>query len=656
MAKETAIQIDSEYADRIAPRLKDEVLQSASDAEPYLAVIERNRALLKDEQPRVNPPWEGASELLVPYIKQAKLALMSHFSPILLGPDPVLHIEGTSPNSKETSDEVENYLQAQLTRTCGFIPTMRRGFDAALRDSTAIIHTYWDTARIWCMGPRGEEHRLVYDAPKFDLIEISYNGRARFGTFPAVNAHIQDSPGVFVRYPMTGHAIKQRAGYFDKGAVEQLLQLSPPEDTVATADNTRKGITTSQPVAGDDTLGKSYEITQIYYREAFGTDKVRDWLIFLYEPNGIILRCAPSPWFHGRRPFDAFTPYEGSSGYFGDSLATAGGGQTQLALTTLLRLGIDAASLGIMPEMLVTADSKLLADIKKRRGPAGVIPVPPNFFEGQKIQPFATGGYNPQVIFPLAELVTRMGGESLGVNDAMKGVPNPGNVTATEAEQIIEGSQKITAYLTENLAESLSRIGQTAVELNQQYVGNDGPKALWAEVNAGRDVTLKQAMAGSYRVTASGVRDTQNKGVLAKRAMERVGLLMQVPQVAQAPDRLYALLYDTLQATGTQDPTRYLGTAEEWAPPSAPDGAPMAPAAPAGALPPAMGAMPMQEGIPPEAAQYPPELLALAQALGDSPDNLAAYIMQQAEQLQVSPDEVLQQMIADAQQEAVSGQ
>lgn len=602
-----AILLGSEERVRVAARLTDGVRQAASDAESHWESVRRNRALLRDEQPRSNPPWEGASELVVPYVKQAKFALLSHFCPTLLGPDPIFHVDGANPASKRVSTLIERFLQAQLTRQMRFRRSMERLFDAALRDGTAIAHVYWRTTRRMQPGydvaltpvmdeatgtmlaPAGsivevERKVTVYDAPALDLVPVE-----RFGTFPTANADIQESPGVFFRVLVTGEEILQRmaCGEFDTEAVER-LRAQGVETPEASADSLMRSIGEGTGVT--DFRARSFTLTQIYYRYApnkadgplplpplpiLGEGKTsggdcapaEDWLFTLHEPSGILLQARPSPWFHRQRPFIALSPYQDIEGFYGDSLAAAGAGHVQLGKTTLLRLAVDAAAIGVSPELLVAASlGKHIGDIKKRRGPGGVIPFPDAFFENPtaKLQPFGNHGYTPTIVLPLLELLDREGQFATGVSDTLKGVPNAGNVSATEAAQLMESAQKLVAFLTERLAEGLSDLGTLIQQLNYQFQGNEGVQRLWQEVNGESGVPLFAAMQGSYTVSASGVRDTNNRAILAKRAMERVQILMNEPMVMSNPERRYALLYDTLQANGTAQPERYLGSVEEW--------------------------------------------------------------------------------------------
>jgi hypothetical protein len=143
-------------------------------------------------------------------------------------------------------------------------------------------------------------------------------------------------------------------------------------------------------------------------------------------------------------------------------------------------------------------------------------------------------------------------------------------------------------------------------------------------------LSLFEVLQGKHVLTTSGVRDTNNRAIQARRAMERVQLLTNEPQVMQHPERRYALLYDALQANGTAKPERYLGSVDEWRAPTSPPAA----APPAGT--PVTGGMPMPATEPSATAAgplpdtpYPPQFVQeIAQRAGAPPEAILALAAQ----------------------------
>jgi hypothetical protein len=330
---------------------------------------------------------------------------------------------------------------------------------------------------------------------------------------------------------------------------------------------------------------QSYEITFVYYRYApkENNDKpAQDWCFVLHEQSNTLLQAIPSPWWHGKRPYVAISPYLDIEGYLGDSLASAGAGDVQVTKTTLLRLAVDAMAIGIAPEMLVAQSlGAHIGDIKSRRGPGGVLTMPDSFFEnpGAKMQPFGNQGYNPSMALGLLDYIDREGQESTGVSDSLKGVQSGQNISATEASQIMDSAQKSIAFLSERLADAMKEIGNLIYLLNYQYQGNAGPSQLWDEINGDKTmpgapdlmgqptqvpITMFDAFNGSYDISTNGVRDTSNRAIKMQRSEKLLTTLMQFPQIAQNPTRLYSLLSDFVTDSGYRDPERILGTEQEW--------------------------------------------------------------------------------------------
>lgn len=593
-----AIQINNEKVSDIASRLIDDVTQSQGDAEAHFNRVRQYRALLAPVQPRSAPPWPNASELLIPYVKQAKFALLSHFVPALLGVDPLWRVEANNRQSKPFADDIERFLQAQALRHIKARKVLERAFDAALRDGTAIVEVGWRTTREkrqrWQQssevltdeyGNISEQageitaqqvEQVTYDAPWLELVTVEH-----FGTFPRANAEINDSPGVYRRVMMSGQEMLQLVllGEIDADAVERLRTI-PGDNPLGRADDELRGITGSGASSELRFRAQSYELLIIHYRysaDEEGSAPAADWTFILHEQSNILLQAKPAPWWHGKRPFVAISPYLDIEGFYGDSLAAAGAGDVQVAKTTLLRLAVDAMAIGIAPEMLVAQSlGAHIGDIKSRRGPGGVLTMPDSFFDnpGAKMQPFGNQGYSPNAAIALLDYIDREGQESTGVSDSLKGVQSGSGITATEAAQINDSAQKSIAFLSERLADAMKSIGELLFEMNYQYQGNEGPSALWEEINGAQQengVNIYQAFNGSYQINTNGVRDTSNRAIKMQRSEKLLGTLMNFPQVAQNPARLYSLLFDYVTDSGYRDPERVLGSEREWAEQPAPE-------------------------------------------------------------------------------------
>lgn len=586
-----ALQLNNEKASATASRLIDDITQAQGDAEAHFKRVKQYRAMLAPVQPRTAPPWPNASELLIPYIKQAKFALLSHFVPALLGVDPLWRVEANNKQSKPFADDIERFLQAQALRHIKARKVLERAFDAALRDGTAIVEvgwrSSWEKRQRWQQGSEvlADEYgniseqageivaqqveQVTYDAPWLELVTVE-----NFGTFPRANGDINESPGVYRRVMMSGQEMLQLVmlGEFDADAVERLRTM-PSDNPLGRADDELRGISGNAASSELRFRAQSYELLIIHYRyssDEMGDEPAVDWTFMLHEASNILLQAKPSPWWHGKRPYVTISPYLDIEGFYGDSLAAAGAGDVQVAKTTLLRLAVDAMAIGIAPEMLVAQSlGAHIGDIKSRRGPGGVLTMPDSFFEnpGAKMQPFGNQGYSPNAAIALLDYIDREGQESTGVSDSLKGVQSGSNITATEAAQINDSAQKSIALLSERLADAMQSIGELLFELNYQYQGNVGPATLWAEINGGqqKSIDIFSAFNGSYQVSTNGVRDTSNRAIKMQRSEKLLTTLMNFPQVAENPARIYSLLYDYVSDSGYRDPERILGTEKDWA-------------------------------------------------------------------------------------------
>lgn len=638
-------------------RLITDITQSVADSAADVNAVIEDRNLLNPVQERQNKPWKSACELHVPYVKQTLLAIIAHISPVLLGNDPIFHANPAKRDdtTAKYANAYEKYQQEQL-RVIEFAKTMENIAYAAGRDGTAGALVTWDirtdTKPKW-RRVDGEvvleqETVTTYDAPRIDFLPLE-----RFGTFPSPNVDIQLSPGIFYKMPWTGDAILRNVGKegFDKAAVEALMQRAPDEGANLSASSESRGITdTSSPTSFHS---RTYELTHVYYRIGAedSTKPAEDWYFVIDAKNSLMLEARRNPWFHQLRPLVAVAPYRDVEGHRGDSVSQTGAGQVQLAQTTLMRLGVDGTAKGIAPTMLVAESMFRRANgLLLSQEPGGSVPFPDDYFMNGRagIQPFSNGGYQPTIIMPMMEMTDRIGERSSGMNDASRGMQTPGNITATEAQQIAEGSQKIIAFLTERFAKAMAEIANLLWELNYQFQGNDGPQEIWERV-IGDEIDMFDVMETPIILTTSGVRDTNNRAIRARQAMERVSMLMSLPppviQAIKIPaSGIYNLLYDAMQANGVTNPERYLGEPAEDKTPiitEQPPAPPQPQGMPAGMLPEAM--MMAQGGMPPQGMPMPPQGQPMPQQ-GGMPysEEDMMFLQNVAQQLGIPIERILQ--------------
>jgi len=579
-----AIQLDAEAIELLGKQVCDDIQQAEIDRRPYIQQVERNRLLLKSYQPMTaaEKPWASACELVIQYVKQTSMALLSHHAPSLLGVDPIWIVEGQGGTSRPMADEMERFLQRQATDQIKVRARLEPALQASLDDGVGIVVLSWrreqrmrpmwerveqiildpDTGEpMMQMGEVRETRKLMdtYNGPHLELVPIE-----DVGCIPAAWASFQNSTGVYIKRSITGDEILGRAkqGAFDAAAVAQLRQRAVYEGRQS-PDDAARGVTVN-PAQDARFHAAPHEITDCYLRYVRKQDELaEDWFATVHRPTQIVLRAKPTPWWNGKRPIVVLRPFPDKySDTMGDSIGDLAG-DVQRAKTTLIRLVVDCMALGIAPELLVSQSGgkKLLREIEKRRGPRGVIPVPDQYLD--KIKPFSPG-YVPTVALPVFEAVHDEGERATGVGDLWLGKQAPGQMTAYEASELLQGAQKLVGLQTERLSYSITEIGEWVRDLDYQYQGHESIQRIWALANPDTQLTLFEAMQGDYKISAAGLNETANRVLRAKRSVERLALLRDHPITQSDPRRHYQLYYDTLMETGTRQPERFIGLEKDW--------------------------------------------------------------------------------------------
>lgn len=585
-----AIQLHESDLKRQIEIIRHDVAQADADAAGYRAQVDTLRELLKYDQPIDDPRWPGACELVVPYIQAARCALLAHYSPTLLGIDPMFTATGYEA-AEEYSDDLErtNGLMLQETQ---YGVWAEQWFDLMLLGGPSAILTRWrrcrETRPAWevrqslALDPwsgdflemPGEMSVIelpqdVYDGPEYYLLDCKH-----FGSFPDITIAPEYSPGAYYRHYLTGWQLEQRAEerdaegrpLYDAEQVKVVLkQGGSGSQESAVAD--QYGMTAGTGDGAPDHRWHVYTIIEAYWY--YGTGEARRRWVFTYEEDtGVCLRARPQPEWHGQPPFVVAGAYQAGGSMAGESLITAGAGQTQLYQQTLLRLAIDAMAIGVMPEMLVAASlGEDIERLRGRRGPGAMIPFPDQYLDQPFAKPFSAG-FNPNAVIPMLEYLDAFGQKASGAVDALKAVPSASNMTATQAEQILESAQKVLAWQTEHLGQAMERQMLQIHALLLQHVGNPFPQRWWREAHGqkGPPVSLPEALlAGRYRWTTNGVRATNNKRVLAERMLGAYQLIFEDPHVMNNPVRRHNLLMQTLaKGYDIRQPEMLLGTLEEW--------------------------------------------------------------------------------------------
>ena len=556
------------------------LLNADSARSKYIEEVKRGRKLVSTTQKREHIPFEGAYDGHVPALRSDRDALVARMSRALLSVTPMISVTGYGPSAQFKS-EVEKFLQIQLTQQVNIRRTLERIIQASFDDGVALAYIRWETISrdtyewsqemISVQNSAGEpptqvpgkitkdkKTALYYDGPRIDYIPIE-----NAGVYPVEGADLQRSEGVYIRYTVSGDdlLIGQRNGDFDEDAVKYMSTNGADTDLISTdTDETRRLDTTA--MADDDFHSREFQLTDCYWRVVVKKDMpAEDWLITIHERTGKILRAIPNPWFKGVRPLVAFSPFLDKAGIFGDSLYDKSG-QYQKARTALLRMAMDAMTLGINYEIVIPKSGgvQLRADIKKNRGPMGIIQVPDQYVNA--IKPLGTG-YSPNVVIPLTEAIKADSDRATGVSDTFRGVSGPHTMTATEVDQMMSSGQELLSMMMDRESDAISELVKYMLVLDAQFCNSPEIIKYWQLANPTFQGPVWQVLQGEYFVQAAGTTDTGNRANRAQRADKLMAVVGQSPFVQMSMTRQYKVLKYWLSENGYDDMDAYIGTEEQ---------------------------------------------------------------------------------------------
>jgi len=670
LKKNPAEPLTREESKVLAMRCIDYITQAMSDYTPAFQEVFANRDIMKYEQPlreetlktsekneedEERNAWK--SRVVVPYAKNALKGLLTHLLPFILDVDPFFGFKPCNRTSKLYRHAKENYQQEQLDHfETPWQRTVQTATQAALTDMTSILKVDWEQRygiqTRWQLLDDGtqpvpaEETLLEYDGPKLTLIPFE-----QVVTFPRAGWDLQRSPGVAINFSLTGEEIVSRCampiedGGYWPDAADTMRSITPDSDTtkhqVPTEGQTKEiGNETHDVQTGNSNTsfesGK-YDLTEIYWRgeietEVEGIGKVtagRGLFLVVHQPSQTVLFCGKNPWWKGQRPYAYIQGWLDRDGLGGDAIRTTGAGHIQEGLTDLARVADDTLQKGLNPPILTSRSVGLdMEDYRVGNHPGGEIPMSEAFWQngGDKLKPIFTAELNPNNIQALSEWYLAIGQKCTGDSEAMEQSPTGTEITATQAEQIVEGSQAGLLFIARNLMYGFRQVGELLDALNYQFLFNDGPQKLWQNVNG--ELTLpapkmppqpqQNAMPGmmptmgqpssipgqlpmpspgsalpgeegsaapmmppmapppppltmwdtytqaSFVVTCNGV-DSANKQIRHLRAVELMQIAMQDPTIWMNPDWRYAILYHVFETLdGQKDTAQFMGEHDEY--------------------------------------------------------------------------------------------
>ena len=191
------------------------------------------------------------------------------------------------------------------------------------------------------------------------------------------------------------------------------------------------------------------------------------------------------------------------------------------------------------------------------------MPAPEGMLESGQMPKADIIGVSPNEMMPTIQYLDESGQRTVMVSENQRNTIT--GSTAMEASIVAENSTKINGILIERMAESIVRLGTIIHWMCRHHQREESLINLWNEVNGDSGITLEQAMAGNYTFEANGLSANASKIVRSENAIKKFGILSQVPEVMNVPERKWKLLYDTLQdGSSDRSPEDTLGTLEEW--------------------------------------------------------------------------------------------
>jgi hypothetical protein len=590
MAK--AIHLPPERAGRLAAILCDDIAQAEIDRAEYIRQVKENRTLLKPHQELEHPPFAGACDLHVPFLRYARNALLARIRRALLGVSPIYFVEGQGKHARYAG-QVEAFLQRQVTKQMGLPQQMRRVLQASLDDGVGVAYVTWRTEKRRALQYQRAHERLFdeetgellaepgqigktrpwvtrYDGPQIEYIPIEH-----FGTFPAANADLERSTGVYLRTPMSGDEllVGVQAGDYDREAVEALRRWAGDAEILEHSDEQNREIAVSASSFGVDPsfTAAQFQITECYWKVEGGRMKdepapAEDWLITLHEPSQTVLRAVPAldVWGHGLRPVVPIRLLPDKFGILGDSLADLAG-EPQQFITTLMRQLVNGARKRSDPELFIMANAMSkdeFDDFKAHRGPGTYHPIRNINQVQEALYPLQLEG-NPMELLPVIERIANWAQTATGVSNLTMGMVAPHAITAREVERMLEEGQEGIMDMVDTASEGVSQVGQLIKALDYVFSGRESIQQLWKEANPRSEVDVLTALGGTYDISAAGSTASSNKAIRKQQAMEKFMLFKDDPFVQANPKRMWQLRRDVLNAMGERNVEATIGSEHE---------------------------------------------------------------------------------------------
>ncbi len=598
------IQLKSADLEPLVTSTIEDLQEARGAVQAHDEMVERFRLYYQAELSESDDPpaYKGASRPRVTFCQTATAVIVASIYPQLFGTEPIAHLEPYVEEASTCAEMLESFYQRIATRYMGMPGRVgRQGIHDSLTGGAVISHHPWRRVKQlrweWVpyettqeeidpvMGAAFEQpateykyeqvEKLTYNMPWCELVDTE-----RVVTMPTQYASIQESAAVAVQWPMREQALWQGVadGTYSREAVEQVLSHIQEEGETTAADTIMR--VSATPSSGRDEENKQPAdvpwITDVYFRYSpkGAEHATSDWLLTIYEPTQDVLQCRPSP--YNVRPFAVGRPYTDTAGIRGQSLPMVGGADAEKVLTLLSRNRINKAQASMLPVMGVSMrfykqlEEKYGGNLERFAGLVKFVPLPDEMFSDAAGKPYIiiTDGITTPDSLNQEEMTERYGNVAVGSDDAAKGVATPTAVTATQAQEIAQQSQKRMAMIVERLAGWIVDMFTIIHEQIRQFHQEETVQELWVQVHGEEKAAqypLWQCYQYEYEFSANGLSETMSQAVRAEHAMAALQMAMNDPMIAGDPAAMYQLKADAYRYTaGKRDPKQVLGSQQTY--------------------------------------------------------------------------------------------
>lgn len=524
--------------------------------------------LYEHNLPEKTVPYKGCSNLNVPFIQSHVDGYHAHCNTTILDVRPRMKIQPPSwmvgPEAKEIASKVENAVEEVFMSKMNIVDVINDINHYALRNRACIVKLPWreeyrtekryTTATDDWGNPVVDENMQPvmvateiqapkYVGPRPELVDLT-----NFVIYPLTTPSIDTCSLVGDRFRLTPDQLRRRIkeGYYDKEPANRILdrpdnELASPDDLYDSENNELLGIERL-----DHYEHWFWEVIAPY--DADG-DGISEDCCFVVDANdGIVVRATKYPYFHGRRYYIAWRPFQRPCQFFGGCIPQVLEG-VQRELNAIHNQRVDAMKFAMLKIFKMRRNSSMDPDAIEL-SPGVVIQVDDmDDLQNFDINPTIPGA-------DIEEQVREHGERAIASNDLALGI-NPGGDKTAQEVSIVSAKSGV------RFNDVVRRLQQSNIEMTRQVMG------LMYQFSPDEELAAyevqREWLVIPWDIIPHGNMGTADKVQQRQEALSLYQLMFdtQNPLVLSDPMHVYRLTQDVLMAFDRQDVEAYLGTEEE---------------------------------------------------------------------------------------------